>query len=149
MAAQTPTKETWELWAVVLGVLAAAYAIIRWPLWWSFQRLVCMALEKELGKIEANAAAVSAHADSIKAILAIQEAQGVALREVPRMSGLMAEMTRTLEGLNQTVGTLNQNMMDHGQELGRVTGFIESGAWKGEERRRKGRRQEDPPLEGP
>jgi hypothetical protein len=145
----------------VLVVLASAYAVIRWPLWWTFERLVMTAIDMRRKDLRATiesefapefsaradtAATATANADRLDSAHAAIEAQGLALRDIPRMSGMMGEMTRTLSGLNKAVDQLNQNMLDHGSEIGRVTGFIDSGVWQGPERRRKGRREQDPPL---
>lgn len=141
MAQTTPTKEQLEWTGSLLGILVVAFAIIRWPLWWTFQKLVAKAMRHELTELTRVALVADAGTDAIEAIRKIQDLQGVAIREVPKMSGLIEEMTRTLSGLNETVANLNQNMLTHGTELGRVTGFID-----GVERRRAGRRKDDPPL---
>ena len=140
---QTPSpREQWELAGVVLAVLAGAYAVVRWPLWWTFQKLVMKALEKELAqiainkaKMEANAHILEAHEESIKAF-------GVAMRDIPRMSGALVEMTSAVRELKTAVYDLNQDIKSHGNELGRVTGFVD-----GIERRRRGRRKDDPLVE--
>jgi hypothetical protein len=147
-AAPPTPKEQWEFWGTALGVLALAFAVVRWPLWWTFQRLVGKALEKELTDMRTTTALASAHSDTLAMIQAAVEAHGIALRDVPRMSGAMQEMTRTLERLDETISSIGKNVLDHSTELGRVSGYLESGAWRGEERRRKGRRHEDPPQEG-
>jgi hypothetical protein len=155
-------KTTWETAGTILVVLAAGYAVIRWPLWWTFERLVMAAISGRRKDLRATiesefspefaaraetAATATANEDRLSSAQAAIEAQGLVLRDIPRMSGMMGEMTRTLLGLNKAVDQLNQNMLEHGSEIGRVTGFIESGAWQGPERRKKGRRGEDPAID--
>lgn len=145
MAQQPPTvREQWELVGVVLGVLAAVAAVVRWPLWWSFKHLVREAMKPEIEQIAKLADTVDANGSRFEFVQATLEAQGLALREVPRMAGAMESMTSTLEGLRATIGDLNKLVVGQGQQLGHVTGMMES-EWRGDERRRRGRRADDPP----
>jgi hypothetical protein len=152
----TPTKADVETWGAIVGVVLSTAALIYWPARWIFERLVMNAIAarqrdlraivetefaKEIGQRAEIAEIAHANEDRLVALQAAVEAQGMALREVPRMSSALEHMGEVMSGLSTAVAQLNQNMLHQSAELGRVTGFIE-------ERRRRGRRVDDPPVEG-
>lgn len=141
-----PTKDQLEIAGGIIVVLGFLYALIRWPLWWTFQRLVGMALRDELTTMHATTALAEAHRDTLVMLQSAVEAHGIALREIPRMSGVVSEMTTAVKRLDSTLQALHQDIRDHGEDIGEIRGALQGGGWQGEERRRKGRRSDDPPL---
>ena len=102
-----PTKSTWEFAAVVLGVLGALYAAIRWPARWLFQAAVLNVLDvcrKEVKhtlndiyavelKERAETAALAAKADEVNTAQDESiKAFGVAMRDIPRFVELMRKL---------------------------------------------------------
>ena len=136
--------------------MGALYAAIRWPARWLFQAAVLNVLDvcrKEVKhtlndiyavelKERAETAALAAKADEVNTAQDESiKAFGVAMRDIPRMVGAMEQMTKTLERLDETLIVIVKTQSEHGEDLGRLSGYVE-----GRERRRAGRRKDDPPL---
>lgn len=161
---QSPApKAAWEYAAVVLTVIAGVAAFAKWPLGWlrrwlrrDFQAAVMDAvdarsrdlrtvIEREFAdEFKARAVTAATAVANVARMTTAQaaiEAHGLILREVPEMSAALNSVSGTLDRLDKTLGEMSRHQMTQGTELGRVTGFIE-----GVERRRQGRRKNDPPL---
>lgn len=162
MAMQQPqtAKDLWELVGVVVGATLGLAAIVRWPLKWAFEAVVIYSLKErmpdlrklldeeyraEIQHYHEIATTAKAAMDKADAVYEIQMAHGIALRDVPRMSAVMDEMKDTLSELKDTIRSLHADIRDHGTDIGEIRGVMQGGGWTGEERRKKGRRHEDPP----